>query len=273
MSGPGRACPWGSVHDQSPFVCTHSTCHALRARCVHWQARGTSWGGLPPPLPPLLLPTCAPSCARRCRFGLARGGRVLIADEMGVGKTVQAMALAACYQVRCWGWRCPQQAGCSLALEVMGVFKEATAIRRNSARPASAHPRHGAPPALVHGNTSLAHPPPRAQDEWPLLVIAPASMRLVWAEELEKWMPHLRPSQVWRERAVGCWARQRRTHGPAHAGSLHFGWEAATRQGGSLPEPVAVDPSLPSHQCSAWHLHNAQPCPWPALPARADPRD
>jgi SNF2 family DNA or RNA helicase len=35
------------------------------------------------------------------------------------------------------------------------------------------------------------------QDEWPLLVIAPASMRLVWAEEFEKWMPHVRPSQVW----------------------------------------------------------------------------
>jgi SNF2 family DNA or RNA helicase len=33
------------------------------------------------------------------QFGLARRGRVLIADEMGVGKTVQALALAACYQV------------------------------------------------------------------------------------------------------------------------------------------------------------------------------
>jgi SNF2 family DNA or RNA helicase len=32
-------------------------------------------------------------------YGLARQGRVLIADEMGVGKTVQALALAACYQV------------------------------------------------------------------------------------------------------------------------------------------------------------------------------
>jgi SNF2 family DNA or RNA helicase len=32
-------------------------------------------------------------------YGLTRKGRVLIADEMGVGKTVQALALAACYQV------------------------------------------------------------------------------------------------------------------------------------------------------------------------------
>ncbi len=31
-------------------------------------------------------------------FGLAREGRVLIADEMGTGKTVQALALAACYR-------------------------------------------------------------------------------------------------------------------------------------------------------------------------------
>ena len=33
------------------------------------------------------------------RFGLARQGRVLIADEMGVGKTLQAIALACCYLV------------------------------------------------------------------------------------------------------------------------------------------------------------------------------
>ena len=33
------------------------------------------------------------------RYSLARQGRILLADEMGVGKTVQALALAACYQV------------------------------------------------------------------------------------------------------------------------------------------------------------------------------
>lgn len=33
------------------------------------------------------------------RFGLLHGGRALIADEMGVGKTVQAIALATCYKV------------------------------------------------------------------------------------------------------------------------------------------------------------------------------
>lgn len=34
------------------------------------------------------------------------------------------------------------------------------------------------------------------QDEWPVLIVVPASLRLVWAEELAKWLPHLRPSQV-----------------------------------------------------------------------------
>lgn len=29
-----------------------------------------------------------------------------------------------------------------------------------------------------------------------MLIIAPASLRLVWAEELERWLPHLRPSQI-----------------------------------------------------------------------------
>ncbi len=34
------------------------------------------------------------------------------------------------------------------------------------------------------------------QEEWPLLVVAPAGLRLVWAEELEKWLPQLRPSTI-----------------------------------------------------------------------------
>lgn len=34
------------------------------------------------------------------------------------------------------------------------------------------------------------------QDEWPLLIVVPASLRLVWAEELERWLPHLRPSRI-----------------------------------------------------------------------------
>jgi SNF2 family DNA or RNA helicase len=34
------------------------------------------------------------------------------------------------------------------------------------------------------------------QDEWPLLIIVPASLRLVWAEETERWLPHIRPGSV-----------------------------------------------------------------------------
>eukprot|EP00854_Cymbomonas_tetramitiformis_P016952 gene16952-20142_t len=65
------------------------------------------------------------------RFGLVHHGRCLLADEMGVGKTVQAIALAACYM-----------------------------------------------------------------EEWPLLVVVPASLRLMWVEELERWLPCLRPVDI-----------------------------------------------------------------------------
>jgi hypothetical protein len=34
------------------------------------------------------------------------------------------------------------------------------------------------------------------QEEWPLLIIVPASLRLVWAEEIERWLPHVRPGDV-----------------------------------------------------------------------------
>lgn len=34
------------------------------------------------------------------------------------------------------------------------------------------------------------------REEWPLLVVCPASLRLVWAEELEKWLPQLRPARI-----------------------------------------------------------------------------
>ncbi|GFR52842.1 hypothetical protein Agub_g15469, partial [Astrephomene gubernaculifera] len=77
-------------------------------------------------MPPSLRTALMPFQRQGVEFGLARGGRCLIADEMGVGKTVQAIALASCYE-----------------------------------------------------------------EEWPLLCIVPASLRLVWAEELEKWLPHI----------------------------------------------------------------------------------
>jgi hypothetical protein len=64
-------------------------------------------------------------------WALQRHGRVLLADEMGVGKTIQALAIAACYS-----------------------------------------------------------------DEWPLLIVAPAAMRLVWAGQVERCFPCLSPSEI-----------------------------------------------------------------------------
>jgi len=59
-------------------------------------------------------------------FGLSRGGRCLIGDEMGLGKSVQALALMAQYT-----------------------------------------------------------------EEWPVLVICPSSLRWVWKEQVQEWLPDI----------------------------------------------------------------------------------
>lgn len=82
-------------------------------------------------LPEHLRNALLPFQRQGIEFGLRRKGRCLIADEMGVGKTVQSIALAACYK-----------------------------------------------------------------DKWPLLIVVPASLRLVWAEEIEKWLPELPPCDI-----------------------------------------------------------------------------
>ena len=51
-------------------------------------------------MPPHMQRSLMPFQRVGVRFGLGLNGRVLIADEMGVGKTVQAIALASCYRVR-----------------------------------------------------------------------------------------------------------------------------------------------------------------------------
>lgn len=106
----------------------YSTCRSPIAHRPPQDEVAQRYASLPPHLESALLPFQREGV----RFGLERGGRCLIADEMGVGKTVQAIALAACY-------RC---------------------------------------------------------DSWPLLVVCPASLRLVWAEELEKWLPDLPPGSI-----------------------------------------------------------------------------
>lgn len=72
--------------------------------------RGASWREAPEEvarrfaaLPAHLAAALLPFQREGVRFGLARGGRMLLADEMGVGKTVQAIALLACYQARLQG--------------------------------------------------------------------------------------------------------------------------------------------------------------------------
>lgn len=32
--------------------------------------------------------------------------------------------------------------------------------------------------------------------DWPLLIVVPASLRLLWAETVERWLPYLRPSDI-----------------------------------------------------------------------------
>ena len=60
-------------------------------------------------LPRMLREALYPFQLDGVRYGLARGGRCLIADQMGVGKTIQALALGACFwtTARFWWW-CPR---------------------------------------------------------------------------------------------------------------------------------------------------------------------
>ena len=63
-------------------------------------------------------------------FGISRFGRVLLGDEMGVGKTIQALAIAYVYK-----------------------------------------------------------------NDWPLLIVAPSSLRYTWKDEIAKWIPTLNPDK------------------------------------------------------------------------------
>lgn len=75
--------------------------------CICCTCRGSAVPRLSPPeveaafarLPAGLRASLLPFQRAGVRYGLARQGRILLADEMGVGKTLQAIALAACYEV------------------------------------------------------------------------------------------------------------------------------------------------------------------------------
>ena len=80
-------------------------------------------------IPQPLRATLLPFQQEGVRIGLRRGGRLLLADDVGTGKTLQALALATAYA-----------------------------------------------------------------DNGPVLIICPASLRLMWAEQVERWWPGLTPS-------------------------------------------------------------------------------
>ena len=71
-------------------------CRQLTGHQASAQEVETRYAAMPPHMQRSLMPF---QCVG-VRFGLGLNGRVLIADEMGVGKTVQAIALASCYRVR-----------------------------------------------------------------------------------------------------------------------------------------------------------------------------
>eukprot|EP00850_Spirogloea_muscicola_P005681 SM000026S08930 [mRNA] locus=s26:539501:546330:- [translate_table: standard] len=122
-----------------------STVEALKWRLARPQAAAAGWvplrrghlseaeaqACLRTRLPTKLSGALMPFQREGVLFGLRRGGRCLIADDMGVGKTIQAIALASCFR-----------------------------------------------------------------DLGPLLVVCPASMRLAWAEEIERWMTYLSPTDI-----------------------------------------------------------------------------
>ena len=109
---------------------------------------------------------------------------------VGVGKTVQAIAFTSCYQVMP-----PRQLndttakGRSQALQswsvLHSIWSDCSHIGHSGLT--SSVSRFLRVEVLLVGNL---------QEEWPLLVIVPAAMRLVWAEELEKWLPSVRPSRI-----------------------------------------------------------------------------
>ncbi|CAI5998681.1 unnamed protein product [Closterium sp. NIES-65] len=144
-----------------------------------------------------------------CWFALSRGGRVLIADEMGLGKTVQAIGLAACYRDE---WPVLVIAPSSLrlhwamAIGLAACYRDewpVLVIAPSYLRLHWAMVRHvgglGTCRArLVKAMLHLALSALSARQccmgighghgEWPVLVVAPSSLRLHWATSIMRWL-------------------------------------------------------------------------------------
>lgn len=210
-----------------------ATCHALDPTSRLPTCRGTL-RELPSPdqaaqayarMPPFLERALMPFQRDGVRFGLARGGRCLLAGALwlaprGGGSRLSTLrcqqpapAVAPCCALG--GWRLP------LILPLrphppadeMGVGKTVQAIALASCY----------------------------QDEWPLLVVAPASLRLVWAEELEKWLPHLRPGAIH--------VIEGKEHRLAQVGGAGRGPGPGARAGRQLLQAVPACEHAPIRRC------------------------
>ena len=95
------------------------------------------------------------------RFGLSRGGRVLIGDEMGLGKTLQVV------RVFVWGvWGCARAV--LLLLALLNSFHHI--ITPPTQKQTNNQNKHNTNYKAI----SLLH---CYRDEWPALIVAPTSLR------------------------------------------------------------------------------------------------
>ncbi|CAI5528607.1 unnamed protein product [Closterium sp. Naga37s-1] len=150
---------------------------------------GSAWSALDREmerrLPGQLRRALLPFQREGVEFAVGRGGRCLIADEMGVGKTIQREGVAFAVGR---GGRC-------LIADEMGVGK--TMQREGVAFAVGRGGRCLIADEMGVGKTIQAI----AAAAWymaegPLLIVCPACLRLQWAEQLERWLPFLRPSQI-----------------------------------------------------------------------------
>ena len=82
-------------------------------------------------MPPKILECAYEFQKEGVEYGIQKFGRMLLGDEMGVGKTVQAIGLAYIYK-----------------------------------------------------------------NDWPMLIITPASLKFTWKDELLNWLPSMRPEDI-----------------------------------------------------------------------------
>lgn len=112
-------------------------------------------------LPPRLAASLFSFQREGVRFALQRNGRCLIADEVRVCVCVVCVCRSK--------WAAPSVSDDpSIDRQQMGTGKTLQALAAMACY----------------------------REEWPLLIVVPASLRLVWAEAAEAWLPFLRPTDI-----------------------------------------------------------------------------